>query len=71
MILCICRRVSDRDIARAAGVCTDFDELQDATGAGTACGACLDCARACFEAHRAAVAAPAMPTLPAPLPTGA
>lgn len=73
MIICICRRVSDRDIARAAGVCADFDELQDATGAGTACGACLDCARACFAAHATTQAMPvtAVPPRPAPLPTGA
>jgi bacterioferritin-associated ferredoxin len=45
MIVCVCRRVSDRDIHRAAreGV-PSFDELQAELGVATACGACLDCA---------------------------
>lgn len=47
MIVCVCHRVSDRDIAREAAFgCPDFDALQEATRLGTACGACLDCARA-------------------------
>jgi len=46
MIVCVCRRVSDRDIHRAArdGVAS-FDDMQDELGVATACGACLDCAR--------------------------
>lgn len=46
MIVCVCRRVSDRDILRAAreGVAS-FDELQSECGVGTACGSCADCAR--------------------------
>ena len=46
MIVCVCRRVSDRDIRRAAaeGV-SSFDEMQDELGVATGCGACLDCAR--------------------------
>lgn len=46
MIVCVCRRVSDRDIHRAAreGV-SSFDDLQADTGVGTACGSCVDCAR--------------------------
>ncbi len=45
MIVCVCRRVSDRDILRAAaeGV-SSFDEMQDELGVATGCGACLDCA---------------------------
>lgn len=45
MIVCVCRRVSDRDIHRAAreGV-GSFDDLQTETGVGTACGSCVDCA---------------------------
>jgi len=45
MIVCVCRRVSDRDIHRAArdGV-GSFDDLQIELGVGTACGACVDCA---------------------------
>lgn len=46
MIVCVCRRVSDRDIQRAArDGAASFDDLQDQLGVATACGACLDCAR--------------------------
>ncbi|RZT98028.1 (2Fe-2S)-binding protein [Rivibacter subsaxonicus] len=51
MIVCICRRVSDRDIARHAPACGDFDELQMETGVSTSCGRCRDCAQALFEHH--------------------
>ena len=52
MIVCICHRVSDRDIAHAARHgCASFDELQDELGVATACG---DCARETFAAHCAA-----------------
>ena len=51
MIVCICHRVSDRDIAHAVRHgCASFDELQDDLGVATACGACADCARATFAA---------------------
>jgi bacterioferritin-associated ferredoxin len=45
MIVCVCRRVSDRDIHRAAreGV-ESFDALQKECGVGTACGSCIDSA---------------------------
>ena len=56
MIVCICHRVSDRDIAHAARAgCASFDELQDELRVATSCGACGDCARDTFEAHRAQV----------------
>ncbi len=49
MIVCVCRRVSDRDIARAVrnGSAT-FDDLQMETGVSTQCGRCTDCARETF-----------------------
>ena len=52
MIICLCHRVSDRDIARevAAG-CPSFETLQDELLVGTGCGACLDCAHEIFLAH--------------------
>jgi bacterioferritin-associated ferredoxin len=60
MIVCICHRVSDRDIARAArDGCPSFDDLQIDTGVGTCCGKCHDSARQTFELHAAAAAAPA------------
>jgi bacterioferritin-associated ferredoxin len=56
MILCLCHRISDRDLAReAARGCPSFDALQDETRLGTACGACVDFAREAFETRRMAV----------------
>jgi bacterioferritin-associated ferredoxin len=50
MIVCVCHRVSDRDIAHAVkGGCGSFDELQDELRVATGCGACSDCARQTFE----------------------
>ena len=52
MIVCVCRRVSDRDIEREVREgCQSFDALQDQLLVGTACGACTDCARKTFDAH--------------------
>ena len=52
MIVCVCHRVSDRDIARAvAAGCDSFDELQEHSRVGTACGACLEYAQAAFAEH--------------------
>jgi bacterioferritin-associated ferredoxin len=55
MIVCICHRISDRDIRRelAAG-CASFDQLQDELRVATSCGACHDCARELFDAHAGA-----------------
>jgi bacterioferritin-associated ferredoxin len=53
MIVCVCHRVSDRDIAIAASAgCPDFETLQDDLRVATACGACRDCACAVFEESR-------------------
>ncbi len=55
MIVCVCRRVSDRDIARAVkNGCTSFDELQFELGVATGCGACRDCAKDVFQRARSA-----------------
>ncbi|WP_431048474.1 (2Fe-2S)-binding protein [Roseateles sp. L2-2] len=59
MIVCLCHRVSDRDIRRnvADGV-HNFDVLQDETQVASACGSCHDCARDVFnEALRHCAAA--------------
>ena len=54
MIVCVCRRVSDRDIAAAVrDGCTSFEELQAELGVATGCGACSGCARETFERHAA------------------
>ena len=54
MIVCLCHRVSDRDIAHAVrDGCASFDDLQQDLRVATACGACDDCSRQTFEMHRA------------------
>lgn len=53
MIVCVCRRVSDRDIERhARGGCASFDDLQMETGVASCCGNCTDCARDVFDSAR-------------------
>ncbi|MBL8276754.1 MAG: (2Fe-2S)-binding protein [Pelomonas sp.] len=59
MIVCVCHRVSDRDIAIAASAgCPNFEALQDDLRVATACGACRDCACAVFEESRVAGGSP-------------
>ena len=59
MIVCVCHRVSDRDIAIAASSgCPNFEALQDDLRVATACGACRDCACAVFEESRVEGGAP-------------
>ena len=45
MIVCVCRRVSDREIARQARAGMSFDEIQFELGVATQCGQCEGCAR--------------------------
>ncbi len=45
MIVCVCKRVSDRDIARHAHAGLDFDDIQFELGVSTQCGQCEGCAR--------------------------
>jgi len=52
MIVCVCHRVSDRDIQRHVGACSSFDELQIETGVATSCGRCGDCAQMVFHEAR-------------------
>ena len=43
MIVCVCKAVSDRDVARAvAGGARTVEDLACATGAGTECGSCRE-----------------------------
>lgn len=50
MIVCVCRRVSHRDIeGEINSGCTSFEQLQDELGVATACGACAEFAREAFE----------------------
>lgn len=45
MIVCVCRRISDREIARHARAGMSFDEVQLELGVATQCGRCEGCAR--------------------------
>lgn len=45
MIVCVCRRISDREIARHARAGMSFDEIQFELGVATQCGCCESCAR--------------------------
>ena len=45
MIVCVCRRISDRDIARHARAGLGFDEIQFELGVATQCGQCESSAR--------------------------
>ena len=45
MIVCVCRRVSDREITRHARGGMGFDEIQWELGVATQCGRCENCAR--------------------------
>lgn len=54
MIVCVCHRISHRELERHALACDSFDELQLNTGVSTGCGRCGDCARAVFDGARAA-----------------
>ena len=45
MIVCICKRISDQQIARHARAGLSFDDIQMELGVATQCGRCEDCAR--------------------------
>ena len=45
MIVCVCHRISDREIARHARAGLGFDEIQFELGVGTQCGQCEGSAR--------------------------
>lgn len=69
MIVCLCRRISDRDIANAVASGVDnFEILQDRTGVASCCGCCHDCAREVFHGAHARLSAG---TAPAPAPSQA
>lgn len=45
MIVCVCNRISDREIARRVRGGMSFDEIQLELGVATQCGRCEGCAR--------------------------
>jgi bacterioferritin-associated ferredoxin len=59
MIVCLCHRVSDREIANAVrGGMRCFEALKNETRVASSCGCCHDCAREVFDDACAAVAPP-------------
>ena len=51
MIVCLCNRVSDRDIHHAVHVqgIRNFEVVKDQTRTASCCGCCHDCARNVFD----------------------
>ena len=45
MIVCVCKRISDREIARRAHAGMGFEDIQSELGVATQCGRCECCAR--------------------------
>lgn len=65
MIVCLCHRISDRDIQREVRSGTAcFEQLQDDTRVASSCGACHDCARAVFDEAREGACAGAAASQP-------
>jgi bacterioferritin-associated ferredoxin len=59
VIVCLCHRVSDRDIRREVSTGTHcFEVLQDETRVASSCGSCHDCAREVFDQACAATRRP-------------
>ena len=71
MIVCVCNRVSDREITRQAHAGMSFDDIQLELGVATCCGRCEGCARELVEQcsishpmaalHLSSLAAPGAP----------
>ncbi|HEX2540122.1 MAG TPA: (2Fe-2S)-binding protein [Caldimonas sp.] len=50
MIVCICQRVSDRDIVRVVrDGASSFEDLQIETGVASRCGCCRSCAQQIYD----------------------
>ena len=45
MIVCVCNRISDKEIVRHAHTGMSFDDIQLELGVATCCGRCEGCAR--------------------------
>ncbi|WP_082498065.1 bacterioferritin-associated ferredoxin [Pseudorhodoferax sp. Leaf267] len=49
MIVCVCNRISDREIVRHVRAGLGFDDIQLELGVATQCGRCEGCAREVVE----------------------
>lgn len=68
MIVCVCRRVSDRDIVHAAHRgCGSLEDLQMELGVATCCGRCADCAASVLRAAQTHPAQAAAASVMAPV----
>ncbi len=66
MIVCVCRRVSDHDIRRAASEgAVSLECLQFELGVATQCGRCADCATRILCEARAGHGHAVLPIVPA------
>ncbi|CAM5782044.1 bacterioferritin-associated ferredoxin [Ottowia pentelensis] len=54
MIVCVCNRVSDREITRHVRAGMSFDDIQLELGVATCCGSCESCARELVDQCNAA-----------------
>ena len=71
MIVCVCNRVSDRDIVKVVrGGIRSFDLMLDETGAASRCGRCRECAREVFDAACAQHGASASTAVASPVVVG-
>jgi bacterioferritin-associated ferredoxin len=60
MIVCVCHRVSDKEIAELASQGMGFDEVQFELGVATQCGRCAECAHDVIaRSHAQSAIAPA------------
>jgi len=72
MIVCVCHRVSDRDIERVVrSGCDSFEALQADLRVATGCGRCHECARDTFDVARAHHSAPSTSAAARGVPIGA
>lgn len=70
MIVCVCNRISDRDITRHVHQgCGSFDDLQIDTGVAGSCGRCESCAREVFAAAAQGRQREVCHLTPEPVPT--
>ena len=68
MIVCVCNRISDREIIRHAKAGLSFDDIQFELGVATCCGRCESCARDVVAQCSAAHPVAALTRLDAPQP---
>lgn len=70
MIVCVCKRVSDREIHRHVRAGMGFDDIQIDLGVATQCGKCEQCARdvvaQCRRMHPVAALSSGAPQLDSP-----